>query len=344
MLLAVVAAALWPLAWAQTNGGLTSLLGVGVDGPARALVTAEIPEVALFGGLGHDGQQFYAVARHPFDPAAARDALDSPAYRYRRILFPAAAGALAPDGGRPLIVAMLGVSLLGVALAAWSVTRLPDSPAWLPLIVGVTPGVGVALTLSLADALATGLAVAAVVASTRRRWGWMTLALVAGVLTRETLLLVALGLACAAGMSLQRRLLTVGAPAAAAGLWALWSTSALGTAAGEGAGQFAPPLVGWLQSGDTTLGVLVGLGTALVVGLGSWRLAGSGSHDRGTAVVLGLHALLLLCLADDVTASWVNTTRVAAPVFPLAVWALVRQVEPATPPAAAAPEPLAVQR
>ena len=343
VLLTVVLASLWPLVWAHSNGGLTSLLGVGAAGPSRALVTAEIPDVVLFAGLGHDGQQFYAVARHPFDPTAARDALDSPAYRYRRILFPAAAGAFAPGGGRPLIAAMLGVSLLGVALAAWSLTRLPDAPPWLPLVVGITPGVGIALTLSLADAVATGLAVAAVVASTRRRWGWMTLTLVAGALTRETLLLVAIGLACTAGLSLRRRLLTVGAPAAVAGLWALWSTSALGTAAGEGAGQVALPMLGWLQSEDSLLGVLVGLLTTAVLSLGSWRLSRSSPDDRGIAVVLGLHALLLLCLADDVTASWVNTTRVAAPVFPIAVWALVRREAPVVAPVAAAPERMEVR-
>ncbi len=68
-----------------------------------------------------------------------------------------------------------------------------------PLVVGITPGVGVALTLSLGDALATGLALAAAAAALRR-WAWMTVALVAGVLTRETLLLVALGLVFTAAM------------------------------------------------------------------------------------------------------------------------------------------------
>jgi hypothetical protein len=39
----------------------------------------------------------------------------------------------------------------------------------------------------------------------------------------------------------------------------------------------------------------------------------------------------------DVTVSWLNTTRVAAPVFPLAVWMIVRTDRPpaATPARAA---------
>jgi hypothetical protein len=330
VLAAVALASLWPLAWGRSNGGVASLVGVGVDGLTRPLIDDELPEAVIFPGTGHDGQQFYAIARHPFEPRAARDLLDSPAYRYRRILFPAVAGVLAPSGGRSLVIAMLGVSMIGVVLAAWALSRLPGSPVWLPVVVGMTPGVGVSLSLSLADALATGLALAAVAASTSRRWGWMTAALIGAVLTRETLILVAVGLAFAPGMTRRWRVVTLASPALLAGAWALWSTNALGTGMAEGAGQqLALPLAGWVQSTSSAAGLVIGLGTTLVLGLATWHTFRTGPPDRGIAIVLGLHTLLMLCLADDVTTSWINTTRVAAPVFPLAVWAIVRSL-PAT--------------
>lgn len=331
---AVVLASLWPLAWARSNGGAGALLGAGYDAPSRPLVDREVPGATRFGSLGHDGQQFYVVARHPFDPHAAVELLDSPAYRYRRILFPAAAGALAPNGGMALVWAMLGLSLAGVALGAWAVSRYPDAPLWLPLVVGVTPGVGVALALSLSDALATGFALAAVAGALRRRWAWMTVALVAGALTRETVVLVALGLVFTAGMPRRWRIGALAAPALAAGGWAVWSAAQLGGDAGKGAAQFAPPLVGWVQSTGSPKGVALGLGLLVLLVVGArhtWR------SDRGVSMVLALHAALMACLATDVTVSWLNTTRVVAPVTALAVWAVV-----ARPALADEPEPAAL--
>jgi len=330
VLLAVALAALWPLGWARSNGGVQALLGAGGGSTARPVIDREIPGAVRFPSLGHDGQQFYVVARHPFEPKAGAPLLDSPAYRYRRILFPALAGAAAPNGGEQLIWAMLGLSLIGVALGAWAVSRYPDAPVWLPLVVGLTPGVGVALSLSLSDALATGLALAAVAGALRHRWAWMTAALVAGALTRETLLLVAFGLIFTTAMPTRWRIAALAAPALAIGSWSLWSAHAIGGSAAKGAAQFSFPLVGWLQSPSRPPGLVLGLGlmVAMVVGsLHTWR------SDRGVAVVLALHAALMACLATDVTVSWLNTTRVAAPVTALAVWAIVARPARITSPA-----------
>lgn len=322
---AVALASLWPLAWAHRNGGVDALLGAGADSTARPLIDREVPGAVRFASLGHDGQQFYVVARHPFDPAAAAPLLDSPTYRVRRIGFPALAGALAPNGGTRLVWAMLAVSLAGVALGAWAVSRFPDAPPWLPLVVGVTPGVGVALALSLGDALATGLALAAVAGALRRRWGWMTLALVAGALTRETLLLVALGLVCSAAMPWRWRAAALGLPTLAIGSWVLWSTQQIGASSMQGAAQFSLPLLGWARSTSRPPGLALGLGLLVLLAIGAvhtWR------SDRGVSVVLALHAALMACLATDVTVSWLNTTRVAAPVTAVAVWAVVARGAP----------------
>lgn len=326
IVVAVALAALWPAMWARSNHGAEAMLGAGTEGPSSALIDRELPSAPRFVGLGHDGQQFYAVARHPFDPPAARDQLDSPAYRYRRILFPAIAGVLAPGGGRTLVFTLLGVSLAGVALGAWATSRLPGAPAWLPIAVGLTPGVGVALALSLSDALATGLTLAAVAASLRQRWATMTIALIGAALTRETLLLVAVGLLLTPGLPTRWRVASVVAPFGIAGGWALWSAHALGTPLLEGSGQVGPPLLGWLQSDSSPRGLVVGILTTIVLAVGAWRTRYT---DRAVSIVLGLHAALMACLATDVTTSWLNTTRVAAPVFALAVWSIVRS-EPAT--------------
>jgi hypothetical protein len=289
-LLAVALAALWPLQWANTQGDLSAVLGAGIDGPAAPVLQRELPEAIRFGSFGHDGQQFYVVARYPLDPKAGARFLDSPAYRYRRILYPALAGVLAPDGGRRLVVALLAVALAGVLLAALATGLLPGAPSWLPLVVGVTPGVGVACALTLSDALATGLAMAAVAAAVHRRWPLTVGLLVAAALTRETLLLVALGLAVAPGLSRVQRLSTVAVPAIVVGLWAAWSAAAMDGDMAGGAGQVTVPLLGWIQSESSVRGLVVGLGSTVVLILGAVHARRWGPEGRAVAAVIALHA------------------------------------------------------
>ena len=148
ILLATVAlAAIWPLAWVWEGGDVTALLGIGSSGPARALLEHEVGHGTEFLSKGHDGQQFYAVARHPLDPKTAAPFLDEPAYRYRRILFPALAWVVAPHGGRVMAYAFAGISLLGVGLGAWALLRRPGAPPWLPLALAANPGIIAALWL-----------------------------------------------------------------------------------------------------------------------------------------------------------------------------------------------------
>ncbi|HMJ75631.1 MAG TPA: hypothetical protein VK507_06645, partial [Iamia sp.] len=120
VLAAVLVALLWPLMWSAGEGSTDALLGAGVEGPARERIEQDIPDLFELRGIGHDGQQFYVIARHPFDPDAAGDSVDPHAYRYRRILFPLAARVVAPGGGRATIGAFLALSLVGVALGAWA--------------------------------------------------------------------------------------------------------------------------------------------------------------------------------------------------------------------------------
>jgi len=318
---AVLVALLWPAMWAGGQGNVDALLGAGDDGPARAFVERDIPDLAPLEGIGHDGQQFYAIARHPFDPAAAGDAVDPAAYRYRRILFPFLAGLVAPDGGRPIIAAFFALSLIGVALGAAALKLLPGGPRWLPVAAALSPAVITSLTLSLSDALGAGLGLAAVAAATRRRWALAVLAATLAALTRETFLIVALGLLFTPGMPRPWRLLTLAVPASAVGAWMLWLAGRLDTSLLEGGSdQLAVPLTGYF-SGDTDPQTFLMAAMAIaLLGYGAWRTSRVAPH---VAVVLGLQVVLLVCVSELVAFNWVNALRTAAPLLPLAIWAVV---------------------
>src|SRR5689334_5908995 len=96
-LLAVALAAVWPALWVHQHHSLTALLALGrTGGPSVRAALRDLPHAYVFPNGGHDGRFFYVIARHPFWFTHNAHLLDIPAYRYRRILFPAIAGGLAP--------------------------------------------------------------------------------------------------------------------------------------------------------------------------------------------------------------------------------------------------------
>ena len=319
---------LWPLLQIAAYGSFDALLGVGPQGPSRAAIEAEIPDLHLTDDVGHDGQQFYVISRHPFAPDRAGDAVTPLAYRYRRIVFPLVGSVLAPQGGRLLIAVFLLESLAGVAIGAWALSRLRGAPWWLPLTMAFTPGVMAALGLSLSDALAAGLGLLAVTLAQERRWTPMLAALVVAALTRETLLIVAVGLAFTPAMPARVRALTVGLPVAVFGLWAAWSSHAASASAAKGgADQLAVPFTGWLSEHVGTPDLLLMAATFVLLVAGAWRVRRDAPH---VAVILAGGAAMLACISELVAFNWVNSMRPVAPMVPLALWALLRTDEPAS--------------
>ncbi|MDQ1397891.1 MAG: hypothetical protein QOG64_3150 [Acidimicrobiaceae bacterium] len=194
-LLGTVVAAAFVIGAVRANGGnILDLIQPGAQGPARGVIQRDFPTSPLPPGLGHDGQQFYAIARQPMHPRAAAGDLDRPRYRLQRPLYPWLAWALHPSGGGiGLIRAMLLIGLLatfGGGLATGALATTLGGPSWLAALFPLLPGTYVSLRISTADALAAGLTAAALALSLRRR-SWAAVAVAVGaVLTKEVMLLV----------------------------------------------------------------------------------------------------------------------------------------------------------
>ena len=73
-------------------------------------------------GFGHDGQQFYVIARTFPDMQDADGHVDRLKYRARRVLFPALVSVF--PAGDATVWAMLGVNLLAIGAAGVAVSRL----------------------------------------------------------------------------------------------------------------------------------------------------------------------------------------------------------------------------
>lgn len=317
---ATALAALWPILFVSHFGSVSALLFAARGGPTYAVIHKDFPDGRYFPAPGHDGQQFYAIARDPFHLTRTARYLDPPVRRYRRILFPLVARLLSPINGNPLVIALAITSIIGVLVGSLALTKFPGAPWWLPLTIPLSPGIMVALYMSLSDALSTGLVLAAFACAFRRRWWATGIVLAFAVLTRETNLVAVLCLVCWPNVDWRSRAKVFLPPIIAFGAWSVVVTKALGSSTATAApGEFALPLTGWLH-GVSGIDLVLPAALTLILILAA-VLPGLIVPVRTFLVAT---AAMMLCLGPVINFSWVDSTRVLAPALPIAVWALTR--------------------
>ncbi|GAC1506922.1 MAG: hypothetical protein NVS1B3_06910 [Candidatus Dormibacteraceae bacterium] len=156
--LTVIAVLLPYSIWVATglrNGTAQDFIHIGHEAINKSQASAKISGAAshyhYFGEYGGDGQFQFFIA---VDPVNARYYLDSPAYRYTRILYPTLAGIAALQ--RPdlvpytlLFVNLLMIGIGTLALAAW--LRRHGVTAYLAAVFGFYPGIYISLQQDLTE-------------------------------------------------------------------------------------------------------------------------------------------------------------------------------------------------
>lgn len=218
---------------------------------------AAVPAGLPVSSGGYDGQFYYRLALDPLttEPTASGITFDRAAYRQQRILYPAAAWALA-GGGAPSRVplALVGVNLVAWSVLAWLGARYAQAigrhAAW-GLLFPLYPGFLVTVTSDLTELVGACVLVAGLLALARARTGRAAAAFSIAPFARETALGVALAVAITNALrDLRARrpgrtTLLFLMPLAIAAAWqailaARWGAAALG----QGTTAFAPPLTG----------------------------------------------------------------------------------------------------
>ena len=217
----------------------------------------EVREQPFFvypGTGGYDGAAYAQIAFHPLlDAPDLPAAVDSLAYRARRIL--ASALAWLAAGGRAAWIThtYAGLNLVVWPVFAWLVWRIlpvTDARSWC-VWAGVVCSAGAlhSVRLALTDLLATTLLTVGVWLGERRRGRGALAAVAAAGLARETALAAVVGLGREAlhhpraWPRFALRAVLVALPLAA---WMLYVRSRTGPAA-QGFGNFTWPVVGWIE-------------------------------------------------------------------------------------------------
>jgi hypothetical protein len=303
-----------------------SIIYPGAEGPSARVFLEDFPGAKLPPGIGHDGQQFYAIARQPFHLRKVAPDLDRPRYRLQRIAFPLLVWLLHPQGGgQGLVTATVlvgALSLFAGGVAAGLLSAKLGGPIWPALIFALHPGALITMRISTADNLALAAALAAIVLSISQKQGWAILAGVLATLTKESTWLLLLGLA------LWRRdrqgfYLAI-VPASVAGAW--WAALRLFIVDNSpGVTEFTVPLLGlwhsvkyWMAGNTRCAYYLVPLSLAL----GIWALLRIKLHHP-LGVILLIQLLFLPFLNVNVLGLDANGTRVTMPLFLLGTIALL---------------------
>lgn len=314
------------------DGDPTALLRIGDRSASRSFVEQDLSDPVLTPGFGHDGQQFYVIARTFPDMQNADGHVDRLRYRARRVLFPAL---VAPfPAGDATVWAMLSVNLLAIGAAGIAVARLAGrvrAPWWIGVSVALSPALVISARASLADALAFALAVWGAVLWRKHLW-WAVALFSLAALARETSLVVPA--ACLLVGSRPRERLAMLVPFGVYGAWTLavsaWldpSDAGSSSPFGDATRQLALPFEAFRKLGPSPA---VWLGLILFVGsfAAAWRLRHALPE---IALWLAIDAVLLVTAATGVAEDTWNLTRLtplAVPGIALAIGMRGRQPAP----------------
>ena len=299
-----------------------NVVNPGAQGPSARAILHDFPDDPLPPGLGHDGQQYYAVARDPFHLDRVAEHLDRPRYRLQRMAFPLTAWALHPGGGGDgLVLAIFLTGVVAVLAGAVATGRLSLALGGGPLptlAFVLAPGAWMALRFTLADSYALAAALTALALSVRGRHRWAVVAAVVAGLAKESLILLPLGLLI--HYRDRPRLALVAIPGAVVATWWI-ALHFLVTDNSAGVIEFTYPFGGLASATRAWMDGKAPIAMVTVIGSVAFALVVltriGFRHPLAPAIALQL--AFLTVLGHDVLALDANGARMTMPVLVLAV-------------------------
>lgn len=281
-------------------------------------------EIVVAPEAGHDGKFFFSQAMDPFylEPEVHAIYLDRPSYRAQRMLYPTVAsiGGLLPPMGTAWGLIVVSVIALGLGTAATAlVAREMRLSAWFGLAFALNPGVFIVLYIDSSGILALAGLMFGVYFVMRGRLTAAAIALVVAVLTRETMLIGAVGLA-AFWYRENRRMprLVIPSVVALAGWW-LYVHWRLDDALTQDTQALGLPFVGfaqafqrWISEPDRRSDLLIGV-VLLVASMGILIRAIRTPTALGWSVA-GF-AFLGILLSEPVWYRYFDSSRAMAPML-----------------------------
>jgi hypothetical protein len=281
-------------------------------------------DVVVAADAGHDGKFFFSQAMDPFylDPEVHAIHLDRPTYRAQRMLYPTIAGLgglLSPTATAwGLIVVNVLAMGVGTAITARLAIEMGISP-WFGLAFLFNPGLIVSLNIDGADIIAVAALMAAVLFAMQERPLGAAVALSISALSRETMIIGAVGLI--AYWFWKRRTVprVMSMPFIAVAVWWLYVHWRLDDVVIQDTQAIGPPFQGfieafrgWLMTPGSLNDALIGcaiLFASLVIVTTAFR------RPSALSWAVAGFSLLAVILSEPVWAEYFDLARALAPVL-----------------------------
>lgn len=293
--------------------------------PTREYAEERLGEVFLREQLGHDGRFFFVQAHDPFvlAPETNASVLDRPLYRSQRMLYPLLTGGFGLFDSETIVWSMIVVNVLAMGAGTWAtaaVAKKMGLSAWWGLAFTINPGFISEVNISGAGVVAAAAAFGALVfILSGRPWVGVVL-LTLAALSREAMLIAALGTAWwlwRYSGEKRNAVLSALVPVSAVALWAGYLRLQIGVGAGAiQVQELGLPFGGLLDALATwsrdPLNLVVGvtlLGVCVFQALRTLR----SSHLVGWAFI-GFGVLLVL-FTRQVWVNYFDISRAVAPVL-----------------------------
>lgn len=145
----------------------------------------------------YDGAYYFAMARDPLLVGSAHKLIDQPAYRYGHPLHGWLAGLLSLGQAGNVPIALLLLSLIGLAVGGWAVSRLAchfgRSP-WGGLLIATSPGLLFAASVDTTETVGAALIALAFLAWAKERHVLAVVVIALACLDKEQYITIPLGL------------------------------------------------------------------------------------------------------------------------------------------------------
>lgn len=309
----------------EADWDVTALVAFGKAEPSTLDYAEErLGEVAARPSIGHDGRFFFIQANDPLllDPSEHAEFLDRPTYRAQRMFYPLLAGLGGTASPTVVVWGLLIVNLLAIGGGTMALARYAQfhgMSRWLGLAFPLNPGLMSELSLDGAGVVAFALTVGAVFAVTKGRVGWAVGLLSLSALTREVMLVAAVGTAVWLWCGGKRRIALWHAaiPLVSVVTWAVYVRLRLPGNEVVEVQEIGPPFSGIIGAFGTWLDypahLAVGTAVLLLLLLFSLHMIRGRSDALGYAS-MGFVAVAVL-LTQQVWEASFDITRAVAPVI-----------------------------
>lgn len=290
----------------------------------REYAEARLDNVFLRAEQGHDGKFFFIQANDPWllNPDENAAVLDRPLYRSQRMLYPVLVSGGGLLGPQAIVWSMLLVNLLAIGVGSWVVATIATemgAAAWWGLAFGLNIGFMSEINIGGAGVVAAVFAFGAVLSVMKRRPVVAAVLLALAALSREAMLITALGTALWLWWHEERKaaIASSAVPFSAVVAWAVYlrmRIESVGVA--PSVEEIGWPFLGLFEAFRSWLSdpfnLLAGLAVVCVILLFTRRVVTT-PHVVGWAFAgFGLLAILF---TEQVWHSFFDITRAVAPLI-----------------------------